>query len=168
MPLTRDILRKHQGNNTCLIETGTYEGDIPQLALQEGFEKIYSIEINETRYQTAVWRFEKEPRVTIIKGDSSVELPTLIKKLGCPVFFWLDAHLDGPVNAPLLDELDAIAEHPIKTHTILIDDVRRFGEYLLNVSKEILTEKILKINPTYSICYENDGLTPDDVMVAHL
>jgi hypothetical protein len=72
------------------------------------------------------------------------------------------------VNAPLLKELDAISRHPIKTHTILIDDVRRFGEYLLNVSKEILSEKIQKINPMYVISYENDGLTPDDVMVAHL
>jgi hypothetical protein len=168
MPLTRDIMRKYKSSNTHLIETGTYEGDTPLLALQEGFEKVYSIEINEIRYQAAVQRFEREPRITVLRGDSAIELPNIIKGLSCPVFFWLDAHLDGPVNAPLLEELDAISKHPIKTHTILIDDVRRFGEYLLNVSKEILSEKIQKINPMYVISYENDGLTPDDVMVAHL
>lgn len=168
MPLTREIIRKYRGGNRYFIETGTYEGDTVLMAVQEGFEKVFSIELNENRYIAAVKRFENEPKVKIVKGDSSIELPAIIKDLNSLIFFWLDAHLDGPVNAPLFEELNAILQHPIKNHTILIDDVRRFGEYLLNASKESLSKKLLEINSRYVIRYENDGLTVDDVMAACL
>ena len=55
----------------------------------------------------------------------------VISKIDSSATFWLDAHWDGDVmgeyKCPLPFELEALLSHPIKEHTLLIDD-RRFRE----------------------------------------
>lgn len=99
----------------------------------------------------------------------------MIKDINQPITFWLDAHIfpprtDGGKNCPLIEELDQIKRHPIKTHTILIDDMHCAGTAAFDfLTKEDLIQKIHEINPEYKIRYipgGNDGEYPENVMVA--
>ena len=116
--------------NNIFIETGTYQGDGVKQALWSGFNNIYSIEIDESRFNKCREMFKDCENVTIIHGDSGIELSTLLEKINEPVTFWIDAHYCadgahiGDKWSPIKDELNAIKLHHIKTHTILIDDWR--------------------------------------------
>lgn len=132
MPLFDGLLKKYL--NPVFIETGTFLGDGICHAVWAGFNRIYSIEKSEYYYERAVDEFKYFPNVKIIYGDSSVELKKLIEDIDCPITFWLDAHYSEQGTAkgdnPLLKELEAIRSHPIKTHDVLIDDIREYGPLL--------------------------------------
>jgi heterodisulfide reductase subunit A-like polyferredoxin len=71
-------------------------------------------------------------------------------------------------KCPLLDELEVIKNHPVKNHTIMIDDIRCCGtDYFDFITKEQLENKIKEINPKYVITYE-DSWEPKDILVARL
>lgn len=68
--------------------------------------------------------------------------------------------------SPILQELEAIKNHPIKNHTILIDDVRMFGTRDFDgVTLDQITDKLREINPNYSIFFEK-GYQANDILVA--
>jgi hypothetical protein len=77
------------------------------------------------------------------------------------------------LGVPLLKELALIGRHRIKTHTILIDDVRLFGtkgpEDWSGVTLDKVIDKLKSINRNYSIHYEN-GIewAQNDVLVAEI
>ena len=162
MPITLDVLKKYP--NPYFLETGSYKGTTIQLALDIGFEKIISIEIYPFLYNICVERFKQNNKVTLYCGDVELELEKILVDIKTPVTFWLDAHYSGLGtskgihNDPILQELDIIGRHPIKTHTILIDDIRL-------MDKKLVTEKVKEINNTYSILFEN-GFEKNDIMVA--
>lgn len=114
-----------------LIETGTYKGATVAACLGH-FERIYTIELDQTLYEEAHTRFDNEPGVTVIHGDSYTELGRLASEVPGPVLFWLDAHYSygetakGPYDPPLPWELRAILERG-KPDVILIDDARLMG-----------------------------------------
>ncbi|MBI2810892.1 MAG: hypothetical protein HYX67_08705, partial [Candidatus Melainabacteria bacterium] len=92
--------------------------------------------------------------------------------IDAPATFWLDGHYSGPgtamgnSNTPLLEELKHIAQHPIKTHTLLIDDIRLLGAQEMDfITLEELKREILLINPNYEFSFE-DGYAANDVLVA--
>lgn len=160
--------------NPVFIETGAYHGDAIQMALEAGFKDIYSIEIDLVNYYRCWERFLKYKNVNIIMGDSYFMLGWLLKKIDRPVTFWLDGHTDdgsktpqGKVMAPLLQELDAIKEHYIKTHTIIIDDLRCWDVKRYGWDTGILKEKILMINKKYEFIFE-DGTIANDILVAKI
>ena len=152
MPITSETLA--QFLNPALVETGTFLGDGTQAALDAGFEHVYSIELYPALHANALHRFAGEPRVTLFGGPSVQWLPEVLAKLSAPATFWLDSHYCGGPTAgawacPLLHELDLIARHPIKTHTILIDDRHLFG---LDVPSETAIRALLQtVNPDYHI-----------------
>jgi hypothetical protein len=164
--------------NPVFVETGTYMGNGIESALSAGFEEIFSIEISPTFHKKATARFQKQikqGKVNIILGDSSVCLTSILEKLHYRATFWLDAHFSGgdtgkgSKDVALLEELDAISKHPIKDHTILIDDVRLFGtkqgEDWSGVTLCQVLEKLKTIDESYQISYEN-GVVERDVLVA--
>lgn len=114
------------------FETGTYYGDT--LAFIAGFEDVSctSIELSTDLYAKAFARFNGRKNVRVLHGDSGVLLPGLLADLGRPALFWLDGHYSGAATAegsshtPISQELQAIRNHPIKKHVILIDDARCF------------------------------------------
>lgn len=61
----------------------------------------------------------------------------------------------------------------IKTHTIMIDDMRVFrtkegwGQYN-PVGQAEIEAAILAINPNYKICYEANTVQADDILVAYI
>lgn len=169
---TSEVFRKYP--NKYFIETGSYEGDGIQNALKAGFREIYSIELSPHYYERVSDRFKALKNVHIIYGDSSCILRQLLEQIDAPATFWLDGHYSsgdtakGNGNTPLLQELAAIREHPIKTHTILIDDIRCFGTADFDfIRLEEVIQLIKTINPNYLITYEN-GHVIRDVLVAKL
>jgi hypothetical protein len=100
---------------------------------------------------------------------------------GVSSLFWLDAHFDvfsqkcGKYKTPILQELDCISNSRLKTHTILIDDVRMFKnnkEWAVSVTLDEIVCRLLEINSEYKISYEDgrDDYTfrKDDILVAYV
>ena len=114
------------------VETGTFAGEMINAVLGR-FDRIFSIELDDQWYAKAVGRFAARRDVTLLHGDSSTRLREVLAGLQEPALFWLDAHYSGPVTArgpldsPIVQELDAIAAHPVRGHVVLIDDMRDFN-----------------------------------------
>jgi hypothetical protein len=168
MSATVEIFRKYP-HHSIFIETGSYIGDGIQLALDAGFLAVVSIELSEELFHQCEERFKDNSNVILLQGDSATVLPKILEDIRFPVTFWLDSHYsgDGTVMgehySSLLQELEAIKNHPIKNHIIMIDDVRLWPNWGLNV--EMIQQKLLEINPDYKFTFE-DGYVPNDILVA--
>lgn len=161
------------------IETGTADGEGIAVALEAGFEKVVSIEVNPDVFLKACRRFMDNDRVLLVMGDSSLHLPHIISNLEEKATFWLDSHWStgecdmGPdVNkCPILHDLRAIAGSPIKDHILLVDDIRYFRAGGLpqwsNVSLGDIMEVVMDINPAYRMSFR-DGFEKDDVLVCEV
>ncbi len=137
-----------------LVETGTFMGDTVE-GLRRDFDRIYSIEVQESLYRKAVDRFSGVSNVTLLFGDSSKELTKVLRDLTAPAVFWLDAHYSagvtgrGDEDSALRVELQHIIEQVNQKgfhHVLLLDDARDFwgvGGYpslteILNQTREEL------------------------------
>lgn len=113
------------------VETGTFLGNMVQSIADTGVQ-CHSIEIDEVLHARAQELLSNRPNIRLILGDSARELPKLIVQLNTPATFWLDGHYSGQgtgrgeIDTPVSAELEAILDHPVKTHVILIDDARCF------------------------------------------
>ena len=171
--LRKDVLEKYM--SPYFFETGTADGGAVNLAIEMGFEKIYSIEIDESLYVKNCEKFKKfieSGQVVLILGDSLLKMEEIIPQLDKPTTFWLDAHVDfgpkGVKRCPLYEELEAIKTSNINNHKIMIDDMRIFGMHWgIGISSEALKKSLLEINPDYSISIE-DGYVPKDVLCAKI
>jgi len=128
------------------VETGTHLGGSVDVALELGFEKIFSCEIMEDRFNHCMDKFKDNENVYLWNGTSLSCFPEIVGNLDQKSLFWLDAHGEGG-GVPTFEELDIIASSPIKNHSILIDDVPVY----FSENKEELKQKILSINPDYKI-----------------
>lgn len=174
--LSKKVLEKYL--NKYFVETGTYIGNSVQLALDCGFEKIITMEINPEKVNYVKERFSEEienKKVIIFEGDTVDVFPEAIKLLDAPATFWLDAHWDdgpkGEYLCPLPIELELLLNNPIKEHTLLIDDRRLFGvpgtTWGHTIDEEGILESIFDINSEYKISYE-DGCVANDIIVAKI
>jgi len=178
--LSLDYLKQYKKGD-IFIETGTYRGDTIYIALEAGFEQIYSCEIYRPLYLDAVELYKENKSITIDELESPEFIATRLTYLG-QIFdkdvectFWLDAHASGPlgggksVGSPVLDELKAIRDNSsCKTHTILIDDKRLFGcDEWGGVTEEEAMTILKEINPNYKIAYL-DGVIEKDIICAYI
>jgi len=130
---SQDLVKFKKDNQNTFIETGTGNGDGVAAALQAGFTKVYSIELNPILSDRASITFKDDP-VEIITGSSCEELPKLFKKIGEPFFLWLDAHWSGGLHigekmgSYLPKELAAIVTCNLdfEDSSILIDDMNHY------------------------------------------
>jgi hypothetical protein len=149
-----------------LVETGTFKGGLIDYS-KNIFDRIYSIELNDEMFVKAKIRFKDEKHVTILQGDSSIVLPKVLCQIEKPCLFWLDSHYSGGVTSvgekqtPIIDELDHIFVHPIKSHVILIDDARCFGVKKDYPSIYLIKRMISQNYPDFSIELN------DDLICAH-
>jgi len=163
--LTKEVLSKYM--NPVFFETGTYEGHSVKLALDLGFKNIYSIEKNRLYFRTCADKFTGTLGVHLYLGDSSKCLWDIIKNINQRITFWLDGH--DVYNIPVLEELATIQIHPIRGHTIMVDDRRVMGtDVWNNITEQMVIDAILKINPYYRIIYEDSLNAPKDIIVARL
>jgi hypothetical protein len=114
-----------------LVETGTYLGEMVE-AQKNNFKKIFSIELSKKLSGKAARKFRNYPHITIIYGDSSNELKSLVPIFDHPALFWLDGHYSEGITAmgekecPVKEELEIILKSRV-SHVILIDDARMFN-----------------------------------------
>jgi hypothetical protein len=179
MTITRDVLSKYRARANVFIETGTHIGNTTQLAASLGFRTVYTIELSEQFYRAAQKKFASNHHVHCILGDSTEQLMRLLPGIDEPVLFWLDGHWSmgdtarGDKAVPIYEELAAIADHHVKNHTILIDDLRLMGnqdepiEDWHEISLEETKRRCLEINPEYKFSFE-DGHVPNDILVVQL
>jgi hypothetical protein len=165
----------HGHPNRYFVETGSFGGEGIQKALNAGFSEIHSLDIELSFVRHCRQRFSNQPNVHIWLRDSGTQLLEVIENLKAPITFWLDGHRgtpgpEGQKNTPLMEELDQIKRHPIKTHTILIDDLHCCNTILFDfLSREDIVNKVLEINPNYTITFEpggDEGEYPTNVLVA--
>ena len=157
------------------FETGTANADAVRLALEVGFEKIFTIEIDPILYNKNVKKYKKEiadGRVFMFLGDTFELMPQIIDKyIDKPCTFWLDAHQDfgpgGVKMCPLVEEIEYIKKSSLK-HILLIDDRRMFGTWWgEGINENLIISKIKELNSNYSIFYE-DGHIPEDIIAAKI
>ncbi len=124
---------------TTFIETGTFLGETIDF-FKNKFAKLYSIELSEELAGKAIKRFAAEKHISIVQGNSSVQLGNILTEVKTPCVFWLDGHYSsefwvgdeyivtakGNKATPILQELLVVSNHFIKNHIILIDDARLF------------------------------------------
>ena len=162
--------------NDYFVETGTFSGQGINYALRAKFPEIHSIELLPVNVKNVSRMFQNNDNVHIHEGDSGKILYDVIKDFDKPITFWLDAHsgIDNAnqKNTPILEELEQIKLHHIKTHTILIDDMHCSGTVLFDgITKEQIAEKVKEVNPEYEISYVpggDDAEYPVNVMVARV
>ena len=70
-------------------------------------------------------------------------------------------------------KLKIIKKHPIKNHTILIDDRRDFNTMNFdNIGEEKIIQLVKEVNPNYQISYDtgadNNPLFKNDILVARI
>lgn len=161
MPISPQNLLKYK--KKIFVETGTYAGDGIQIALDTGFEQIFSIELHPIRFKDCVKRFEDNSKVKIIQGDSAIVLADIVEQLKEPVTFWLDAHGEAGYEDTVAAELEIIKKSYIKTHTILLDDIHESNKEAHKRLK--LPERLYEINSNYKVYFIN-GDSYNTIMVA--
>lgn len=169
--------------NYFFVETGTDNGEILMEALESGeFNIFYSIEVERLRAQASQELFKNNPNISIILGDSALELTSILQKLNLPATFWLSANYGNTTKAtavynsgltsqiePLIQELDQIKTNSIKTHTILISRIDwLLEEYSSEFTLTDIENAIYAINSNYVIEYDNAFGGIDNVLVAHI
>jgi hypothetical protein len=182
MPFTENLF-KYLSNNT-FIETGTFQGDTLHNIIENSNYKpnnIISLEISDIFFNKCIKRFEDISSVKIYKANSKYDLYNIIKDIDLPITFWLDSHwsgtpdvgCDNETTCPILEELEQIKRHTIKTHTIMIDDIRLMNSSNnklsgFPVSLEQIISSIYEINSKYIIKYYDDYTSTNDILVAYI
>lgn len=109
-------------------------------ALVDDFDRLHSIELSEELALRATKRFADKEKVTIVQGNSDIELRKILATLDEPTLFWLDGHYSGEfmyedeyiktakgaLVTPIIRELEDIFSFQLP-HIILIDDARLFN-----------------------------------------
>lgn len=172
MPIVDNIFQKYK-NTEWFFESGTHVGEGVQKALDAGFTNIISVELAPHYYNRCVMRFKDNDRVHLYLGDTEDLFKELIPKVQEPITFWLDGHNSGydttwgKHESPLMQELEIIKNHPIKTHTLIIDDLRCWEKPHYDFDKGDILTFVKSINPDYIITYEN-GHIENDILVAYI
>lgn len=163
------VIKNYQKKYDPLIfvETGTYLGMMVN-AVKNNFQKIYTIELDKNLYNNAKRKFAIFRHIKVINGDSSKVLPRLLENIKKPCLFWLDAHFSKGITArgikqtPIENELNAIINHKIKNHVILIDDANAFTGKNDYPSQKFLKRYILNNHPNllFEIKYDIIRISP--------
>ena len=144
------------------VETGTYLGDTSWW-LKGVFPRIHTIEIDPFLCAAARRRFSRFPHVNVHLGDSSTVLPSITAGISQPALYWLDGHYSagitgsGPLECPVMAELDAIYKLSTAPFMIVIDDARCFGHDPAYPSMTDFRKRIAEISGSQpAIGVEND------------
>jgi len=153
------------------IETGSYFGDGIQLALDSGFTDVYSIELGEHLHNGCRRRFQSNPHVHLILGDSSLQLKELLDQHPTtPFTYWLDGHFSagitvrGSKDTPLYEELVSILSRDVTGEVIYIDDMRYYRDHH-DISLDEILSLLEEYKPHATYRFEPSSLDPEDCMV---
>jgi hypothetical protein len=158
--------------NPVFFETGTNTGLGVQCAIDSGFQKVVSIDIEERYYEMAQINFLNNPYYSHIDfnfylGDSGVVMSEILNKIDKKITFWLDGHEFYKI--PLINELNSIKNHKVKGHTIIIDDVRMLNRpEWNNIGLETIINKIKEIDKNYEIEFVDSVNGENDILIAKI
>jgi|LakMenEpi03Aug12_release.lakeMendotaPanAssembly.Ray.scaffolds.fasta_scaffold775175_1 hypothetical protein len=114
------------------IETGSYHGDTI-FAMEPHFDELHTVELSDDLYRKLVGRYHGA-KIRFHHGDSAEVFASLLPSLQTPAIFYLDGHWScggtarGPVDVPLLQEMEAISRYFSPAAVIIVDDLRLFGQ----------------------------------------
>ena len=185
MPQLRIEYLDKYSDKKVFVESGTYEGDTVQTAIDFGFEEIHSIELLDKYYEMAKERFKNYPQVKIWKGDSpDILREEIIPNLKHQATFWLDAHRSGKLEVPgsekygacpLVYEVTEIGKSAIKNHVIFADDHRLFDTQGWDfLKKSDYIDAVMAINSNYKFVNLDGGFSfgrqfpDDDIFLAYV
>ena len=174
-----ELFKNYTDKAKVFIETGTFTGDGIQCALDSGFERIYSCDINAEYVENARKKYA-DKNVVVENLESHEFLKKVLPEIDERVVIFLDAHSmpydmydeqrgfgedtvkNGVGPCPLLNELEVIKKHPIKNHIILIDDFQCFDTWMFDgLEFDDVNDFVLSINTKYKsklfhnvLCYK--------------
>lgn len=180
----KNYFKEYKGNHNIFVETGSYHGDSIVLAKQAGYKRIISMDIDGANVAQCQERFRLIPddkhqaengHINITCCDSAIGLLKAMKFVNEPAMIWLDAHSqlfdDEPKTEnpfPLLMELEQLRKHPIKTHTILIDDILILTHpKVTGWDNDVIENALLAINPAYKFTYLSNPVV-NNILMAHV
>ncbi|OJZ74824.1 hypothetical protein BRW65_06245 [Mycobacterium paraffinicum] len=123
--------RKHR----IFVEAGTYKGETTAFFVPY-VDQVISVELHDGLFAAAERRFAREPKVTLVHGDSLIEIPKIVANCSSPPLVFLDGHFSGEGTAegqemePAESTLSRLADVTPAGTTIVIDDLRLFGSGL--------------------------------------
>ena len=121
------------------VETGTLWGETTEYLALQGFQVI-TIEPSKDLAELAKKKFANSKNITVLNDLSENCLDAAIishkQSEAEGISFWLDGHYSGegthqgPVDTPILDELNVISRHlkDFKLISVFVDDIRLFNE----------------------------------------
>lgn len=165
--VSQQVLMKYK-NSDVFICLGIYASVSFEGAIGANFTKLYGIDEDPVLVEHAkiiipdYLRYHKRRNISYdIQVGTLYALKRLIAQMRTSFTIVLGDNFpsidEARVNT-ILRELEVIKEHPIKTHTILIDYInyagtKRFG----NITVEAIQQKLLEINPHYVFAFEKGG-----------
>ena len=145
------LFRRYKSDCTLFFETGTYMGDSVQDALDVGFERVISIEVEERFYDHCVQRFKPLHywnKINLFLGSTEDNIEKLIQEhVDERTMFWLDAHDTG---SPYKTEIEAILKHKRNDHVIIIDDIEKY-----KIDTNWIKNTLATHNPLYTFTLTN-------------
>lgn len=158
------IFKQYKGNCRILIETGYWLGEGTERAIESGYEKVYTCDINPDFISNAKNKYPNGNVVSEVM-ESHLFLEKILKEIDEKVVIFLDAHFmpdstgekfgditvkEGIESCPLIKELEVIKKHHIKDHVILIDDFQCFSTWMFEyLNFDDVNDFIKTINPKY-------------------
>lgn len=177
--------------NEVFVESGaTAAGQATASAWEIGYKKIYLIDPNPVLINHAKYLFSTyfdlypcyrpipfsnwKPELGLIIGNPATELKNIIKDIRVPITFFLHSYQPNPdetkVKNTILLELKQIQEHPLKAHTIFIDNIDLAGTPLFgNITLDAILAELRAINKDYTFIFSNGGLLgrrPNALLIA--
>jgi len=135
MPFLNELLRYR---NQYFIETNTSRGYVIDVVNKSGlFKNIYGIESSKEDYEYTSTRFKDCNNITIFNGTSKTDLSKILFHIDSSITFWIDSQF-------IIEELEFIKNHSIKTHTIMINMNN-------SINMQNILNKVYEINDKY-IC----------------
>ena len=147
-------------NLESFIETGTHYGELTSYVLND-FKEIQTIELTEELYSFCRNRFENDPHVTCIRGDSADHLKDALNGASFNGLVYLDAYYSGgvtgrgEVETPLKNEIDVILKSKFKG-VVVVNNLRCMTGSNDYPKKQEVLEKIKKSGHVYH--FEKDLL----------
>jgi hypothetical protein len=118
------------------VEAGTYRGATTAFFVPH-VDQVISVELHNDLFAAARQRFANYPNVTLVHGDSLIEIPKIVADCSSPPLVFLDGHFSGEGTAqgeemePAESTLRRLADVTPAGTTIVIDDLRLFGSGLV-------------------------------------
>ena len=165
-----DLFKKYKPESNTFIETGCHLGGGITKAINAGYNKIYSCDINMDRVEHCINLISEmassgkivEP--WIYNCSSTQFLMELLPRIDTGATFWLDAHDEGG-GVPLFEELGLIKGlFKNNTSTIIMDDI---SLYISDKGLKELQTIIKEINPDYNFELI-DTSRPESILVAYI